>query len=305
MKDFDKIIRYAKETLKKEAEAVNELIPYIDGSFAKAVSLIKQTEGRVVITGIGKSAIIANKIVATLNSTGTPSLFMHAAEAIHGDLGNVQKKDIVICISKSGKTSEITVLVPLIKHMGNPLIALTGNTSSYLAENADHVINATVSTEACPNDLAPTSSTTAQLALGDAIAMCLMKLKGFSQEDFARYHPGGALGKKLYLRMGDFLEKREAPAVSPDDPVSKIVYEISSKRLGMTAVIENEEIKGMITDGDLRRMLEGNDNTKGLKASDIMTYDPKTMDESELAVNAFKTMEEYNITQILVTSNNK
>ncbi len=259
----------------------------------------------MVVTGIGKSAIIANKIVATLNSTGTPAIFLHAADAIHGDIGTIQKNDNIICLSKSGNTPEIKVLVPLLKKGGNKLIAMTGNTASYLAKQADFVLNCTVEKEACPHDLAPTSSTTAQLAMGDALAVCLLECRDFSKEDFARFHPGGALGKKLYLKVEDISSQNQKPQVKPGDSIRAVIMEISSKRLGATAVVENGKLAGVITDGDLRRMLEKPGDTSKLKASSIMNKNPKTIEEGELAVNAMKFMEQYSITQLIVTNKGK
>ncbi len=261
--------------------------------------------GRVIVTGIGKSANIATKIVATLNSTGTPAIFMHAADAIHGDLGTIQENDTVICISKSGNTPEIKVLVPLIKVRENKLIAITGNTDSFLAQQADFVLNAYVEKEACPNNLAPTTSTTAQLVIGDALAMCLLDLRGFSSKDFAKFHPGGSLGKKLYLRVSNLTSLNEKPQVSPDTDVKKVIVEISEKMLGVTAVIENDEIIGIITDGDLRRMLTQTDNFAGLTAKDIMTKNPKKIANNAMAVEAMEMMDKYGITQILAEDEGK
>ncbi len=304
-KSIDKIIELAKTTLNIEAASINDLQKYIDANFAACVKMIHESAGRVIITGIGKSAIIAQKIVATMNSTGTPAIFMHAADAIHGDLGTIQKNDVVICISKSGNTPEIKVLVPLLKSGGNKLIALVGNIDSYLAHQADYVLNSTVEKEACPNNLAPTSSTTAQLAMGDALAVCLLDYKDFSSKDFAKYHPGGALGKKLYLKVGDISSQNQKPQVSPNDSIKSVIIEISSKRLGATAVVENNNLVGVITDGDLRRMLESTDSISTLKASDIMNKTPKQIDADELAVNAMQLLEQFNITQLIVTENGK
>ncbi len=303
MKDLDRIQQKAEATLRNESSAIHGLIDRMTEDFGKAVNAILSNEGRVLITGIGKSANVGRKIVATLNSTGTPAVFMHAADAIHGDLGNVQKGDTVLCISNSGNTPEIKVLVPLVKSTGNTLIAMTGNRSSYLAEKADLVLDSGVEKEACPINLAPTSSTTAQMVLGDALAVSLMDERGFDQEDFARFHPGGALGKKLYLRMGDLIDPENKPAVSPDAPMKEVIYEISSKRLGVTAVLEEGRITGVVTDGDLRRMLERNETPNELTARDIMTTSPKTMDREELAVEGFRLMEKHNITQVFVTEN--
>lgn len=303
-KSFDKIIELAKTTLNIEADAIKNLQMYINNDFAACVKMIYESKGRVVVTGIGKSAIIAQKLVATLNSTGTPAVFMHAADAIHGDLGTIQQDDVVICISKSGNTPEIKVLVPLLKTGSNKLIALTGNTTSYLAQQADYILNTTVEKEACPNNLAPTSSTTAQLAMGDALAVCLLDYRGFSSKDFAKYHPGGALGKKLYLKTGDIVAQNQKPQVKPNDSIKLVIMEISSKRLGATAVIdENNHLAGVITDGDVRRMLEKNDSITSIKAKDIMNTSPKRIEANELAINAMQVLEQYNITQLIVTDN--
>ncbi len=295
------IVQLAKDVIRKEAAAISALESYIDGNFESVVSLIFSCSGRVVITGIGKSAIIANKIVATLNSTGTPALFMHAADAIHGDLGMIQPEDIVICISKSGNTPEIKMLVPLIKRMGNVLVALVSTPDSYLGNHSDYVLFAKVDREACPNNLAPTTSTTAQLVMGDALAICLLKLRGFTPEDFARYHPGGSLGKRLYLRVGDLISDDRVPMVSPDESIQNTIFNISSNRLGATVVISDDgKVEGIITDGDVRRMVERGGDINTLKASDIMTRNPKTIDIAELAVNAFRIMESNKITSVVV-----
>jgi len=304
-KSIDKLIELAKTTLKIEADSILNLQNFINDDFIASVELIYASKGRVVVTGIGKSAIIAQKIVATMNSTGTPAIFMHAADAIHGDLGTIQTEDVVICISKSGNTPEIKVLVPLLKHGGNKLIALVGNADSYLAQQADHILNCSVEKEACPNNLAPTSSTTAQLAMGDALAVCLLDYRGFSSKDFAKYHPGGALGKKLYLKVGDIAGQNQKPQVKPNDNIKAVIMEISSKRLGATAVVENDQLAGVITDGDLRRMLEKTESIGDLKASDIMNRTPKQIDSGELAVNAMELLEKHNITQLIVTENGK
>jgi arabinose-5-phosphate isomerase len=304
-KSIDKIIELAKSTLTIEADSIRNLLNYINDDFVASVHLIYQSKGRVVVTGIGKSAIIAQKIVATFNSTGTPAIFMHAADAIHGDLGTLQQDDIVICISKSGNTPEIKVLVPLLKIGGNKLIALVGNVESYLAKQADYILNSTVEKEACPNNLAPTSSTTAQLAMGDALAVCLLDYRGFSSKDFAKYHPGGALGKKLYLKVSDISSQNQTPQVKPDDSIKAVILEISSKRLGATAVIDNGNLVGVITDGDLRRMLEKSDSISDLKASDIMNKIPKRIEADELAINAMILLEQNNITQLIVTDKGK
>lgn len=304
-KSIDKIIELAKSTLTIEADSIRNLLNYINNDFVACVQLIYESKGRVVVTGIGKSAIIAQKMVATFNSTGTPSIFMHAADAIHGDLGTLQQDDVVICISKSGNTPEIKVLVPLLKIGGNKLIALVGNIESYLAKQSDYILNSTVEKEACPNNLAPTSSTTAQLAMGDALAVCLLDYRGFSSKDFAKYHPGGALGKKLYLKVSDISSQNQMPQVKPDDLIKAVILEISSKRLGATAVIDNDMLVGVITDGDLRRMLEKSDSISDLRASDIMNKTPKRIEADELAINAMLLLEQNNITQLIVTDKGK
>ena len=300
------IKKIARDVLINEARAIENLTNFIDESFEACVNEIYSAKGRVVITGIGKSAIIANKIVATLNSTGTPSLFMHAADAIHGDLGMIQKEDIVVCISKSGNTPEIKVLVPLLKRRGSKLVALISNTNSYLAKQADFVLNATIAEEACPHNLAPTTSTTAHLALGDALAVCLLELRNFSSRDFAEYHPGGALGKQLYLKVSDIYVNNELPFVGPDASVNEAILEITTKRLGCTAVVDaGHRLLGIITDGDLRRMLQKNINIGQLKASDIMTSAPKVIQKDEYAVKALHIMQERSITQLAVLENDK
>lgn len=295
------IIENALQTIELESKAIANLTNLIDTDFEDAVNFIFESKGRVIITGIGKSAIIANKIVATMNSTGTPAIFMHAADAIHGDLGNIQQDDTVICISKSGNTPEIKVLVPLIQNYGNKLIALTGNATSFLGKNADFTLNCYVEKEACPNNLAPTTSTTAQLVMGDALAVCLLEMKEFTSNDFAKYHPGGALGKKLYLRISDLIANNELPIVAKDTPVKDAIIEISNKRLGATAVLEDKKVVGMITDGDIRRMLENNKDIRTLTAKDIMTQNPKTLNANDMAIDALRTLEDHGITQILVT----
>lgn len=293
------------QTFDIEAEAIVKLKSFIGKDFTESVKLIYSASGRVVVTGIGKSAIIANKIVATLNSTGTPAVFMHAADAIHGDLGMIQKEDVIICISKSGNTPEIKVLVPLLKNSGNKLIAIVGNMQSYLADHADYALNTTVEMEACPNNLAPTTSTTAQLAMGDALAVCLLEYRGFTSRDFARFHPGGALGKKLYLRVGDLYPGNPQPRVNPSDGIREVILEISSNRLGAAAVIRDGNLAGIITDGDLRRMMQQKKSLDGLKAKDIMTVRPKTADREMMAVDALQLMKQYNITQLVVTDKKK
>ncbi len=299
------ILATAQKTILSESQSIAKLADFLDGTFATAVEKIYQTKGRLVVTGIGKSAIIAQKMVASFNSTGTPSLFLHAAEAIHGDLGMVQKEDIVICISKSGNSPEIKVLVPLLKRFDNFLIAITGNMSSFLAQGADIVLNTTVDREACPNNLAPTNSTTAQLVMGDALAVCLMEMRDFKAEDFAVYHPGGALGKKLLLRVKDMLENSQKPMVTPDAPVKKVIVEISEKRLGVTAVVENNQVIGIITDGDIRRMLNDRDTFADLTAKDIMTKNPKTTTSETMVIEAFHLMENFKITQLIVVDNSE
>jgi len=297
------ILSYAKNTIIDESVAISKIADLLDHSFADAVELIFNSRGRVIITGIGKSAIIANKIVATLNSTGTPSVFMHAADAIHGDLGLVLKDDVVICISKSGNTPEIKVLIPLLKKTKNPLIAITGNMNSMLAEQANFVFNSYVEKEACPNNLAPTTSTTAQLVMGDALAVSLLKIRGFSSNDFAKYHPGGALGKKLYLSVKDLLILNEKPTVSLKSGINEVIIEISEKRLGVTAVTENSRIVGIITDGDLRRMLTKNEDFSKLSAEDIMSKSPNTININAMAIEAMELMESNKISQLLVEDN--
>ncbi|SMG10727.1 KpsF/GutQ family sugar-phosphate isomerase [Arenibacter troitsensis] len=300
MSDTEAILAIAKKTIENEAEAISFLATLLNKDFSNAVECIRHSKGRVIISGIGKSALIASKIVATLNSTGTPSIFMHAADAIHGDLGTVQKDDVVICISKSGNTAEIKMLVPLIKRGKNKLIGMTGNPDSFLAAQADYILNTYVEKEACPNNLAPTTSTTAQLVIGDALAICLLELKGFSSKDFAKYHPGGALGKKLYLRVGDIASNNQIPQVSTNSDVKSVIIEISEKMLGAAAVMEDQKIVGIITDGDIRRMLNKYDNIYGLTAKDIMSITPKTIASDVLAVKALEIMQANNISQILV-----
>ncbi len=297
------ILETAKKTFLIEAEAIKNLVDLLDEGFENAVRTILHSKGRVIVTGIGKSANIATKIVATFNSTGTPAVFMHAADAIHGDLGNILKDDVVICISKSGNTPEIKILVPLIKNYGNKIVAITGNRNSFLGKNADFVLNSYVEKEACPNNLAPTTSTTAQLVMGDALAVCLLDLKDFSSNDFAKYHPGGTLGKKLYLRLKDIVAKNEIPKVELNTPVKDVIIEISKKRLGTTAVVNQNKIIGIITDGDIRRMLENNANISELLAGDIMSSSPIILNYDTMAIKALNIMQENNITQILVTEN--
>lgn len=304
MKSINEIINIGQKAAKIEADAISNLVSYIDSEFAKAVREIFLCKGRLIVAGIGKSANIAAKIVATLNSTGTPAIFMHAADAIHGDLGIILEDDIVLCLSKSGNTPEIKVLVPFIKKFGNKIIALVSNTDSFLAKNADFIVKAPIEKEACPNNLAPTTSTTAQLVMGDALAVALLECRGFSSNDFAKYHPGGALGKQLYLKVKDLIVNNEKPLVSLYDNMQDVILEISSKCLGVTAVLnENNHLAGVITDGDLRRMLEKNKDISGLQAKDVMTSSPKTIESSVLAIYAFNLMKKNNITQLLVVDN--
>jgi arabinose-5-phosphate isomerase len=300
------IKKIAQDVLMNESKAIENLIQYLDNDFEACVHEIYSAKGRVVITGIGKSAIVANKIVATLNSTGTPAVFMHAADAIHGDLGMIQNEDIVICISKSGNTPEIKVLVPLLKRRGSKLVALISNTNSYLAQQADYVLNATIAEEACPHNLAPTTSTTAHMAMGDALAVCLLELRGFSSRDFAEYHPGGALGKQLYLKVSDIFTQHQLPSVLPNATIKEVIVEISSKRLGCTSVVDgNKFLQGIITDGDLRRMLQKSMDLEGVRASDIMTKNPKSIEKEEFAVKALQVMQQNNITQLVVMDGEK
>lgn len=301
----ENILASAKKTILSESEAIAKLVDFLDENFVKAVETIYQSKGRLVVTGIGKSAIIAQKIVATLNSTGTPSLFLHASEAIHGDLGMLQPNDAVICISKSGNSPEIKVLVPLLKRFGNKLIAITGNITSFLGKEADFTLNTFVETEACPINLAPTNSTTAQLVIGDAIAVCLMEMRNFTAEDFAKYHPGGALGKKLLLRVADMLDNTHKPIVSPTSDIKTVIVEISEKRLGVTAVIDNNKVIGIITDGDIRRMLNKTDTIFGLTAQDIMTKNPKTIKSTDMVSDALNILEDFSITQLVVVDNDQ
>ncbi len=306
MKNFQRIIKTALEVIRKESESVSKLQNFIDKTFAECVNLIQESKGRVIITGIGKSAIIAEKITATLNSTGTPSVFMHAADAIHGDLGIVRPDDVVICLSKSGNTPEIKVLVPFIKSFGNLLIAFVSNTDSYLAKQADYVIKTTVDSEACPNNLVPTSSTTAQLVMGDALAISLLDARNFSDKDFAKYHPGGALGKRLYLRVGDLYIMNEVPKVDINAKLKDVIIEISEKRLGATAVLdENNHLAGIITDGDLRRMLVKTNSLENIVARDIMSVNPKKINPEAFAINAFEIMKKNNITSLIVCEGEK
>jgi len=294
------ILKSARKTLQIEGESLLSLIDQLNDDFKDAVESILKSKGRLVITGVGKSANIAHKMVATFNSTGQPALFMHAADALHGDLGNVLKDDVVLCISNSGNTEEIKALIPLIRTMGNTLIGMTGNTESFLAKESNYVINSHVAKEACPNNLAPTSSTTAQLALGDALAVCLLEKRNFSEEDFAKYHPGGSLGKRLYLTAGELAAKHERPQVDINDSLSTAVIEISKKRLGACVVLDQSKIAGIITDGDIRRALEKNANLSDFKASEVMSKSPKSVEASDLASHALGIMEKHNITQLVV-----
>ncbi len=303
MKTDQKIRDTAKSAIREEYLAIKNLTKSVDSDFVDAVKLIFESKGRVIVTGIGKSANIAQKIVATFNSTGTPSIFMHAADAIHGDLGIVRPDDVLIAISKSGETPEIKVLIPLLKARKNKIIALVGNTGSYLAKRSDYILNSTVEKEACPNNLAPTTSTTAQLVIGDAVAISLLELRGFTAADFAVYHPGGSLGKRMYMRVSDLASKNMVPVVSVDESVSNVIIEISSKRLGATAVLRENELVGIVTDGDLRRMIEKYNDFNNLSAKDIMTNSPLTINTNELVVNALTLMRENNITQLPVTEN--
>ncbi len=305
LKKKEEIKQIAINAINTEAEAIARLQDQVTESFAEATETIYKTTGRVIITGIGKSANIAQKIVSTLNSTGTPAIFMHAADAIHGDLGIIQKDDVIICISKSGETPEIKVLVPLLNARGNKLIAIVGNMESYLAKQADFCLNASVKKEACPNNLAPTSSTTAQLVMGDALAIALIECRGFSQDDFAKIHPGGALGKKMYMKVSDLYARNEKPEVPFDANYKTVILEVSSKRLGATAVMENGKLIGIITDGDLRRLMHNEPDLNKVTAKDIMTANPKTINAGELVVNALSLMRNNNITQLPVFKKNK
>lgn len=305
MKISETILLNAKKTILSESDSIAKLVDYLTTDFSQSVEKIYECKGRVVITGIGKSAIIAQKIVATLNSTGTPSMFLHASEAVHGDLGMLLKDDIVICISKSGNSPEIKVLVPLLKRFGNTLIGMTADLNSFLGKESHHVLHAHVDSEACPNNLAPTNSTTAQLVLGDALAVCLMEMRNFKSEDFAIYHPGGALGKRLLLRVKDMLDMTHTPQVAPDASIKKVIMEISEKRLGVTAVLDNNKVIGIITDGDIRRMLNDRDTFTDLTALDIMTKNPKNINSSILVSEALNVLENNAITQLVVIDDNE
>jgi arabinose-5-phosphate isomerase len=294
------ILQSVQATIQLQANAILALQELVTNDFAAAVSAIHHSEGRLVVSGIGKSAVIAQKLVATCNSTGTPAIYMHAADAIHGDIGMLLPNDIIIIISKSGMSEEIQVLTKLVKKFGNILISITGNTSGYLAMESNFVLNSTVEQEACPNNLAPTTSTTAQMVIGDALAICLLQMKGFTAADFAKFHPGGALGKQLYTYVHHISEQHPKPNVTPEDSVNKVIISISSNRLGATAVIENKKLKGIITDGDLRRMLESGQNINNLQAKDIMNPNPKTISKEELALAALEQMRKNNVSQLVV-----
>ncbi|WP_069657796.1 KpsF/GutQ family sugar-phosphate isomerase [Arcticibacter eurypsychrophilus] len=304
MKATENILQIAKRTLQTELEGVSGLLAKLNNDFCVIIQTILISKGRVIITGVGKSALIAQKIVATLNSTGTPAIFMHAGDAIHGDLGIIQDDDIVICISKSGNTPEIKVLIPLLKLAGNKLIGMVGDLDSFLAHQADLVLDTTVEKEACPLNLTPTSSTTAQIVMGDILAICLLETRGFSRADFARYHPGGSLGKRLYLKVSDLYIHNEKPCISPEASVKEVIIEITKNRLGAVTVIEDQIIKGIITDGDIRRMMEKYESVNGIKAKDIMYDSPRTIESDELAVNALALMRTNNITQLIVVEAN-
>ena len=299
------IIEFGKEVIKLQSKSIRNLVDLIDENFETAIKLILDSSGRVVVTGIGKSAIIANKIVATLNSTGTPSIFMHAADAIHGDLGIIKKDDVIICISKSGNTPEIKDLVPFLNMNDNPLIAITGDIDSYLAKNSSVVLNSHVDVEVCPNNLAPTNSTTAQLVIGDAIAVTLVKIKGFTSNDFAKFHPGGSLGKKLFLKVKDLVNTDLKPMVGKDDNIKDVIIEISQKMLGITPVLSKDSIVGVITDGDLRRTLLDNQEISSLKAEDIMSINPQVIDLEVKAADALETMKSNKISQLIVTKDSE
>ncbi len=299
------ILAIAKGTLQAESDAITKAIDFLNDDFLESVKAIFNSKGRLIITGIGKSAHIGQKIVATLNSTGTPSLFMHAAEAVHGDLGMITKDDVILCISKSGNSPEIKVLAPLLKRDSNILIGMTANKASFLGKNSDFVINAYVEKEADPNNLAPTTSTTVQLALGDALAVSLIEMRNFTANDFAKYHPGGALGKKLLLRIENILDGKNKPTVNISSRIQEVIFEISNKRLGVTAVLDDDDIKGIITDGDIRRMLEKTTDLSLITAKEIMTVNPKTIEMNAKVEDALNIMESFEITQLVVTNNNK
>lgn len=301
----ENILASARRTILSESKSVANLTHFLTDDFAKAVEVIYHSKGRLIVTGIGKSAIIAQKMVASLNSTGTPSMFLHAADAIHGDLGMLQENDVTICISKSGNSPEIKVLVPLLKRFGNLLIGMTASLESFLGKESDYVLHAHVDEESCPNNLAPTNSTTAQLVLGDALTVCLMNLRNFKSEDFAKYHPGGALGKRLLLTVKDMLDTTKKPVVKPSSSIKEVIMEISEKRLGVTAVLENNQVIGIVTDGDIRRMLNKNDTFTHLKAIDIMTKKPKSIEINSMVVDAFNILEDFSITQLVVKNNDE
>jgi len=305
LKSINEIIAIGKQTILSEIENVNAIVDYIDADFANVVNKILESNGRVVITGIGKSAIIAQKIVATLNSTGTPSIFMHAADAIHGDLGIIQQNDVIIAISKSGNTPEIKALAPLLKQFGNILVAIVGNIESVLAKSANYVLNTTIQKEACPNNLAPTTSTTAQLLIGDALAVALLSCRNFTSADFSKYHPGGALGKRLYLTAKDIAEQNEKPGVEINDSIKTVIVEISKKRLGATVVLDNNEVVGIITDGDIRRLIEQTTNLEGVTAKDILSHNPIKIQADSLAVEAVEIMRKNKISQLIVLNGNE
>ena len=305
MKSNTDIKKIAKSAIRLEGESILHLQEFVNDNFTAIVSAVLKSKGRLIVSGIGKSANIAQKMVSTFNSTGQPAIFMHAADAIHGDLGNVQADDIVLCISKSGNTEEIKVLVPLIKAMGNTIIAMTANLDSYLSKQSDWTINTSVEKEACPYNLAPTTSTTAQLVMGDALAVCLLECREFTDADFARYHPGGTLGKQLFMKIGELCSNSHAPQVSASSSIKDVIVEISNKRLGATAVIENNQLVGIITDGDIRRMLENQRDWSSFDATDIMNSNPKMVKEEELATHALKIMQQNNISQVVVVKADK
>jgi arabinose-5-phosphate isomerase len=304
LKSSQEILDIANKTILIESKAIHQLTNQINEDFSRLVQEILNLKGRVIVTGVGKSAIIAQKLVATFNSTGTPSIFMHAADAVHGDLGIIQKDDLVLCLSKSGNTAEIKVLIPLLKQGQNLLACIVGEKNSYLAQQSNFILDATIEVEACPNNLAPTTSTTAQLVLGDALAVCLVECREFSKDDFAKFHPGGALGKRLYLKVGDLSDLNEKPQIGLDANIREVILEITKKRLGVVAIVDGDELKGVITDGDLRRMMEKHPSFENLQAVDIMNKTPKTIDHQEMAINALQMMKNNNITQLIVKRNN-
>ncbi len=303
MKTISEVLQIAERTLQTEVEGLSGLASKLNNDFYVIIESILNLRGRVIVTGVGKSALVAQKIVATFNSTGTPSVFMHAADAVHGDLGIIQKEDLVICISKSGNTPEIKVLVPLLRHAGNTLVGMVGDTNSYLAKQADYVLDTTVGKEACPLNLAPTTSTTVQMVMGDMMAVCLLECRNFSSEDFAKFHPGGSLGKKLYLKVSDLYINNDKPEVSPEASIKEVILEITRNRLGAVTVVSNDKIAGIITDGDIRRMMEKYDSISGLQAKDIMYRAPRKIESGELAVNALELMREHDIMQLIVVNN--